>query len=75
MATEEAISLRYMLRCLGCTLPTGKQSTVSFEDNLETILSASNPQADMSRKHVALSYHVVRESITVGIVGPYWLKV
>ena len=74
MATEEAISLRYMLRCLGCNLPAGKQPTVIFGDNLGTILSASNPEADLSKKHVALSYHIVRESIAAGIAVPYWLK-
>ena len=38
------------------------------------ILSASNPGHDLSKKHVAISFHVVCEAITAGIIEPYWLK-
>ena len=73
-ATEEAISLRYMLRCLGCNIPTnGKCPTKIFGDNLSVILNAQNPSADLSKKHVAISYHVVREAIAAGIIECYWL--
>ena len=73
-ATEEAISLRYMLRCLGCNVPAGKHATRLFGDNLGVILNASNPEADLTKKHVAISYNVVREAVAAGIVAPYWLK-
>ena len=37
-ATEEALSLRYMLRCLGCNIPSdGSSPTRIFGDNLSVI--------------------------------------
>ena len=38
------------------------------------ILSASNPGHGLSQKHVAISFHVVREAIAAGIIEPYWIK-
>ena len=74
-ATEEAISLRYMLRCLGCYVPTdGSCPTKIFGDNLAVIQSSQNPAADLSKKHVAISFHTVREAIAARIIEPYWLK-
>ena len=74
-ATEEAISLRYMLRSLGCNVPAdGSCPTRLFGDNLGVVLSAQNPHADLSKKHVAISFHGVREAIAAGIIAPYWLK-
>ena len=74
-ATEEAIGLRYMLRCLGCNVPSdGSCPTRIFGDNLSVILNAQNPAADLSKKHVAISFHVVREAIAAGITTAYWLK-
>ena len=73
-ATEEAISLRYMLRCLGIPIPSdGSYPTHLFGDNLGVIQNASNPEADLKKKHVALSFHFVREAIAAGITAPYWL--
>ena len=74
-ATEEAISLRYMLRCLGVPIPNdGTCPTRIFGDNLSVIQNARNPQACLSKKHVALSFHSVREGIAAGITSPFWLK-
>ena len=74
-STEEAISLRYMLRCLGCNVPTdGSCPTKIFGDNLSVIQSSCNPAADISKKHVAISFHTVREAIAARIVEPYWLQ-
>ena len=73
-ATEEAQSLRYMLRCLGCNIPAdGSCPTKVFGDNLSVIQNSQNPAADLSKKHVAISFHVVREAIAAGIIEPYWL--
>jgi len=74
-ATEEAQILRYMLRCLGCNVPSdGSCPTKIFGDNLSVIQNAQNPAVDLSKKHVAISFHVVREAIAAGVVKPYWLK-
>ena len=74
-ATEQAMNLRYYLRCLGIPVPNdGSYPTKLFGDNFSVIQSASNPKADLSKKHIALSFHFVREAIAAGIVSPYWLK-
>ena len=63
--------MRYMLRCLG--IPVTSPS-VLLGDNLSVIQNASNPEADIKKKHVAISFHVVREAIAAGIVAPLWLQ-
>ena len=68
---EEIHHLRYMLRCLG--IPVTKASSL-FGDNLGVIQNAANPDSDLKKKHVAISYHAVREAIAAGSVMPYWLK-
>ena len=74
-ATEEALSLRYMLRCLGCNIPSdGSSPTRVFGDNLSVIQNVQNPAADLSKKHVAISFHVVREAVAARIIEPFWLK-
>ena len=74
-ATEEEINIQYYLRCLGVNIPAnGTCPTKLFGDNLSVIQSASNPGHDLSKKHVAISFHVVCEAIAADIVKPYWLK-
>ena len=71
-ATEQAINIRYYLRCLGIPIPNdGSYPTKIFGDNFSVIQSASNPKADISKKHVALSFHFVWEPIGAGKVTPY----
>ena len=74
-AIEEAIGLCYMILCLGCNVPTDRSyPTCIFGNNLSVILNAQNPAADLSKKHVAISFHVVREAIAAGVTTAYWLK-
>ena len=74
-ATEEAIGLRYMLRCLGCNVPSDKSCpTRIFSDSFSVVQNCQNPAADLSKKHVAISFHLVREAIAASIFAPYWLK-
>ena len=70
-ATEEAVGLRYMLRCLGCKIEC---PTDIFGDNLSVIQNSQNPEADLSKKHVAISFHVTREAVAAGVIRPYWLQ-
>jgi hypothetical protein len=67
MATEEAITVRYMLRSLG--IHVSKPSNLSG-DNAGVILNASIPEATLKKKHVALSYHTVRENVSAGVIHP-----
>jgi hypothetical protein len=68
-AVEEAISIRYMLRCLGIPV---EEPTNLVGDNLGVIQSASILESDIKKKHVAISYHCVREAVAAGIVNPIW---
>jgi hypothetical protein len=67
-ATEEAIAIRYMLRSLG--IPVNKPTRL-FGDNLGVIQNASMPEANLHKKHVAISFHRVRECVAAKIVAPY----
>ena len=71
VATEEAVNIRYMLRAFGVNV---KEATQVFGDNFSVITNAVDPEADLKKKHVALSFHVVREAVAAGIIEPYWLK-
>ena len=69
-AVEEAISLHYMLRCLG--MPVTNPTNL-YGDNFGLIQSASIPDSELKKKHVTISYHVVRESIAAKIVNTIWV--
>ena len=45
-----------------------------FGDNLSVIQNVQNPEADLSKKHVAISFHLVREAVAAGIITPHWLQ-
>ena len=70
-AVEEAIALRYMLRCLGIPVVA---PTNLFGDNFGAIQSANIPEGELKKKHVAISYHYVREAIAAKIVNAIWIK-
>ena len=71
-ATEQAINIRYYLHCLGVYIPNdGSSPTQVLADNFSVIQRASNPQHNLSKKHIALSFHFVHEAIAAGIIEPY----
>jgi hypothetical protein len=70
-AVEEAIALRYMLRCLG--VPVSAPTNL-YGDNFGTIQSATIPDGELKKKHIAISYHYVREAIAARIVNAVWIK-
>jgi hypothetical protein len=67
-ATEEAISLRYMLRALGVPV---REATAIFGDNLGVLQNATFPESALNEKHVALPFHRVRECVAAGIIDPH----
>ena len=74
-ATEEAQNLRYMLRCLGIPIPNdGSCPTNIFNDNFAVVNQACDADAELHKKHVAISFHVVREAIASGAIRPLWVK-
>jgi hypothetical protein len=66
VATEEAISLRYMLRSLGVPIPG---STYLWGDNMSSLISTDNPGAQCKKKHSQVAFHYVRESNAAGIIA------
>ena len=68
LATEEAITIHYMLRSLGIPVT---EPTKMFGDNLGVIQNASMPEATMQKKHTAISFHRVRECVAAGVIAPY----
>jgi Reverse transcriptase (RNA-dependent DNA polymerase) len=65
--TEETISVRYMLRCLGVRV---EHASYMFGDNLGVVQNATIKDSLLKKKHVAISYHQVREAAAAGIVHP-----
>ena len=59
-----------MLRCLG--IPVSKSTTL-YGDNWGAIQSANIPDSELKKKHIAISYHFVREAIAARIINPIWL--
>lgn len=70
-AVEEAIALRYMLRCLGVPVT---RPTDLYGDNRSVYHSASIPDGELKKKHVAISYHYVREAIAAKVVNSFWVQ-
>ena len=67
--TEEAQSLGCMMRCLVCnTLSNGSCPTCIFGENLSVILNTQSPATDLSKKHVAISFHIVRKAVASGSI-------
>ena len=64
-ATEQILDLRYTLRMMG--IPIDGPSWL-FGDNQSVITSSTIPKSTLNKRHNALSYHRVRESIAFGII-------
>jgi hypothetical protein len=67
LATEEAHTIRYMLRALRMRV---EKPCHLYGDNLGVIQNATTPEATLKKKHVALSYHFVREVVATGVIAP-----
>ena len=62
--TEQVMNMCYYLRCLGVPIPNdGTHPTKIFGDNFSVIQSASNPKADLNKKHISLSFHFVERQL------------
>ncbi len=71
LATEETITIRYMLRSLG--IRVSHPSKLSG-DNAGVISNTTTPDATLKKKHIALSFHSVRESVSAGIISPHHIS-
>jgi hypothetical protein len=64
-ATEQIMDLRHTLRYLGVPI---RGTSMLFGDNESVVNTATVPHARLTKRHVALSYHRVREAIAAGIL-------
>ena len=67
METGEANALQYTLRSLGIPVKGGR---ALCGNNQGMIISCTNPDSELKKKHVAISYHKLRESAAARIVNP-----
>ena len=67
---EQIIDLRNTLRYLGVSV---KKRSFMFGDNRSVVDSSMTPHAKIHKRHVALSFHRVREAIAAKIVGYYFM--
>lgn len=52
----------------------GMKHTHIFGEILSVMLNLQNPAADLSKKYVEITFHVVQEAIALGIIEACWLK-
>jgi hypothetical protein len=73
IARDLIVSLRIKLRMFGC--PINGPANV-FCDNQGVVKNVSLPESNLSKKHNAINYHVVREAVAAGILRQrslgYW---
>jgi hypothetical protein len=65
IATDHIIELRYKLRMLGVPV---REPTVMLGDNKAVLQNTTVPSSMLKKKHNAIAYHRVRESIAGGIL-------
>ena len=65
LAAEQAIEFRYKLRMLGVPIDG---PTIMLGDNKSVIQNCSIPSSQLKKKHNAIAYHRVRESVTYRII-------
>jgi len=65
MAVEQIKALRYKLRMMGIEIDG---SCSIFCDNQAVTKNVSAPESTLSKKHNAIGYHRVRESVAAGTV-------
>ena len=64
-ATQQIMDLRLMFRYLGAKVTP---HVYLFGDNASVVQSGSIPHSRLNKRHIALSYHFVREAIASGLL-------
>ena len=67
---EQILDLRIALRCLGVSI---RSTSCMFGDNKSVVDSSMTPHGKMRKRHIALSFHRVRESIAAKIVSYHFI--
>lgn len=68
---DQIMDLRYTLRYLGVPI---KGKSYMFGDNESVVKNSTIPHSQLKKRHVALSYHRVREAIAAGIIIFHHIK-
>jgi len=70
-AVEEIVSIRHMLRCLGVHVDN---ATHVYGDNLLVIQNTTIKDGLLKKKHVAISYYRVQESVALFVIFPIKIR-
>jgi hypothetical protein len=70
IAVHQIIDQRTTLRYLGVLV---QQRSYIFGDNQAVVMNRSIPHSSLNKRHNALSYHRVRETIAAKVLGYYWI--
>jgi hypothetical protein len=65
IAIDLIIEMRYKLRMLGIKM---EKQTMLLGDNMSVVLNTTIPSSALKKKHLACSYHRIREAIAGGFV-------
>jgi hypothetical protein len=65
IAIDLIIEMRYKFRMLGIVL---EDQTLMVGDNMSVVLNTTIPSSSLKKKHLACSYHRIREAIAGGFV-------
>ena len=65
IATEITEGLQYRLRMMG--IPIDGSASV-FCDNMSVVMNTTHPESMLKKKHNAIAYHRVHETIAAGII-------
>jgi hypothetical protein len=70
MAIEEILSIRYSLCSFG--VPVNQASNV-FGNNMSMLFNIQQPDSQLRKKHLAISYHVTHKSCAANIVQRFYI--
>jgi hypothetical protein len=70
LATEEAITIRYMLRSLG--IPVTNPCHM-YGDSASVIQNVTRPESPLKKKNLVLCFHFVRENAAIKTIDPVQL--
>jgi hypothetical protein len=66
LASEMAKAFRYKLRILG--IPMNKPTALMLRDNMSMNQNFSLPLSQLKKKHNAIAYHKIRESVAAEVI-------
>jgi Reverse transcriptase (RNA-dependent DNA polymerase) len=70
IATDQIMDFRNTLRYLGVPI---RECSYMFGDNQAVVNNSIIPHSCLSKRHNALSYHRVRETIAAGVLNFFWI--